>query len=103
MSSKYKVRNQEALHFITITVIGWVDLFTRPKLKHVIIESLEYCQQQKGLVIYAFVLMPSHLHLIVKAVEDKRLEDIVRDFKKHTSKELINTIIEYPESRRERL
>lgn len=101
MSTKYKVRNQEALHFITITVIDWVDLFTRPSLKHVIIDSLQFCQKQKGLIVFAFVLMPSHLHMIAKTKEGFKLEDTIRDFKKYTSKELIKTIQEYPESRRE--
>ena len=101
MSSKYKVHDQEKLHFLTITVIDWIDLFTRPALKHVIIDSLKFCQQKKGLIIYAFVIMPSHIHLIVKTKSVYKLEDTIRDFKKYTSKELIKTIKEYPESRRE--
>jgi REP element-mobilizing transposase RayT len=101
MSSKYKVRVQGAVYFVTITIIDWVDLISRPVYKHIIIESLQYCQSNKGLVIYAFVIMPSHLHLIVKTIEGFALEDTIRDFKKYTSKELVNAIIEYPESRRE--
>ena len=100
MSSKYKVKDSEQLYFITITVIDWVDLFIRPKLKHVIIESLLHCQKNKGLRVYAYVIMSSHLHLIVRANNGFKLEDIIRDFKKFTSKELIRTIKEYPESRR---
>jgi putative transposase len=53
VSTKYKVRDQEKLHFITITVIDWVDLFTRPILKHVIVDSLKYCIKNKGLEINA--------------------------------------------------
>jgi REP element-mobilizing transposase RayT len=101
VSTKYKVRDQEKLHFITITVIDWVDLFTRPTLKHVIVDSLKYCIKNKGLEINAFVLMPSHMHLIVKSNGKHKLETIIRDFKKYTSKEIIKTIKEYPESRRE--
>ncbi|MBN2819626.1 MAG: transposase [Bacteroidales bacterium] len=101
MSTKYKVQDQEKLHFITITVIDWVDLFTRPILKHVLIDAIQYCQANKGLFVYAFVFMPSHLHLIAKCTKGFRLEDTIRDFKKHTSKEIIRTIKEYPESRRE--
>ncbi|QQS51676.1 MAG: transposase [Bacteroidota bacterium] len=101
MSQKYKVRNPEALYFITITVIDWVDLISRPVYKHIIVESLQYCKINKGLIIYAYVIMPSHLHLIVQSKEPFKLEDTIRDFKKFTSKELINAIKEYPESRRE--
>ena len=29
MSRKYKIRDQESLYFITLTVIQWIDIFTR--------------------------------------------------------------------------
>ena len=48
--------------------------------------------------------MPSHLHLIASVNDDLdsvTLSDIMRDFKKFTSKEIIKTIQNIPESRRE--
>ena len=62
-------RVTKEMYFITSTVVDWVDVFTRPVYKHVIIESLEYCQKEKGLIIYAWVLMTNHLHVIVGAKE----------------------------------
>lgn len=90
----------EANH-ITITIIDWVDLISRPVYKHKIVESLQYCQKNKGLIIFAYVIMPSHLHLTVKSIASFKLEETIRDFKNYTSKEFINTIKEIPESRRE--
>ena len=58
-------RVTKEMYFITSTVVDWVDVFTRPVYKHVIIESLEYCQKEKGLIIYAWVLMTNHFHAIV--------------------------------------
>ena len=98
MSEKYKIRDPQAMYFITITIVGWVDLFTRPELKHVIINSLRYCQKEKELAIHAWCIMPSHLHLIVSSTND--LSAILRDFKKFTSKEIIKTVKEIHESRR---
>lgn len=71
---------------MTDTVVDWVDIFTRPKYKHIIIESLKYCQQEKGLIIYAWVLMTNHLHAIVGVDDSKNISEIWRDFKKFTSK-----------------
>ena len=88
-------------YFITMTTIGWVDLFTRLKQKYLIIDSLNYCQTHKGLEIYAYCIMPSHIHMLCKAEEGFVLSNIIRDFKKFTSKKIIRTINEYPESRRE--
>jgi putative transposase len=98
MSEKYKFDDPAGMYFVTMTIVGWVDLFTRPELKHVIVDSLRYCQKEKGLVIHAWCLMPSHLHLIISS--ENSLSGILRDFKKHTSKELVNTIKRIHESRR---
>ena len=46
------------VYFTTDTVVDWVDIFTRPRYKHIIIDSLTYCQKEKGLIIYAWVLIP---------------------------------------------
>ena len=95
-------RVTKEMYFITSTVVDWVDVFTRPVYKHVIIESLEYCQKEKGLIIYAWVLMTNHLHAIVGVEEGYNISDIIRDFKKFTSKKIISMIKDnIQESRRD--
>ncbi len=90
------------VYFVTDTVVDWVDIFTRPIFKHVILESLTYCQKNKGLIIYAWVLMSNHLHMIVGSTGDNKVSDIMRDFKKFTSKEILNVLLaDGTESRRE--
>ena len=101
MSTKYKAIDNDKAYFITITTVEWADVFTRKNHKMTIIDSLKYCQMQKGLEIYAYVLMPSHLHMLCRAKEGFVLADIMRDFKKFTSKRIIQNIKEEPESRRE--
>lgn len=100
MSEKYKVVDHGKPNFITLTLIGWVDLFIRPVYTHIIDESLNFCIKSKGLVVHAYVYMTSHLHLIVSSQKED-INAIIRDFKKHTSKKLIEAIKEHPESRRE--
>lgn len=101
MSDKYKIRDNDKAYFVTLTTVGWVDIFTRKEQKLMIVNSLRYCQQKKGLIIFAYCLMPSHLHMICKADDGYNLSDILRDFKKFTSKQIVDQIIEEPESRRE--
>jgi REP element-mobilizing transposase RayT len=86
MSTKYKAIMADSGYFITITTTGWVDIFTRLKQKYVLVDSLKYCQEYKGLEIYAYCIMPSHIHMLCKAEEGNVLSDIIRDFKKYTSK-----------------
>ena len=90
------------LYFTTSTVIDWVDIFTRPCYKHVIVDSLSYCQSHKGLTIYAWVLMSNHLHMIVDTNDDTTVGDVLRDFKKFTNKKILKTLEQDEhESRRE--
>lgn len=92
-SGGYKINDQYAIYFLTFTIVGWVDLFTRRQCKEVVIESLRYCQTHKGLLLYAFVLMESHLHLIASAKpETTGLSGLIRDFKRHTASEIISWI-----------
>ena len=101
MSDKYKMHDREKAYFLTMTIVGWIDVFTRKNHKLAIINSLQYCQKHKGLEIYAWCLMPSHLHLIVRATSKQDLPSIIRDFKKYTSRKIVQQIEEEPESRRE--
>lgn len=48
-SSQYYVRNQEGAYFLTMTVMDWMDVFTRPSYRQIMVESLHYCQLNKGL------------------------------------------------------
>ncbi len=61
MSEKYKVHDQERPYFITFAVENWIDVFTRQQYKDIIIESLQHCQKQKGLIIYSYCLMSNHI------------------------------------------
>ena len=92
MSTKYKIRNQEALHFISFATVEWIDVFTRPLYKEVIIESLKYCQEKKGMILYAWCLMTNHMHMILSSDGKNKQEAIIRDFKKYTSKRCLDLI-----------
>lgn len=97
---RYLIVNQEALYFLTFTVVGWIDVFTRREYKLEIVNSLNYCIDKKGLTVYCWCLMSNHLHLIAQAQEGHRMSDIIRDFKKFTAKKIIKIIETEPESRR---
>ncbi len=93
------LRLTKDLYFTTSTVIDWMDVFTRPLYKQIIVESLKYCQAQKGLEIYAWVLMTNHLHMIVGVDSNQStntISDVLRDFKKFTSKAIVKVIQDNP-------
>ena len=93
MSRKYKFFNKEDLYFVTFTVIGWIDVFTRDEYRNILLDSWKYCQQNKGLQIHAWCIMTNHVHMIISSNKDE-LWSIMRDMKSFTSTTLKKTIQE---------
>ncbi len=74
---RYKIDNQESVYFLTLTVVGWLDVFTRIEYKDVIVESLAWCQKEKGLSLHAWCLMTSHLHLVISVKSGNSVPPLV--------------------------
>jgi len=101
MSVKYKIRDQEKLYFVSFSVINWIDVFIRNEYKNIFLDSLKFCQRNKGLEIYGWCIMTSHVHLII-GTSDKPMENILRDLKSFTSTNIKKAIELSPtESRKE--
>ena len=96
----YRIHDQSKPHYVTFTVVDWIDIFTRKKYKEIVLESFTYCQEEKGMIIYGYVIMSNHIHPILQS-EKGDLSGVIRDFKKHTSKRILEAIKSEPESRRE--
>ncbi len=98
--SGYRISDQHALHFVTFTIVEWIDVFTRRVYRDIVLDSLRYCQASKGLHVHAWVIMSNHVHAILSTPETE-LSDVIRDFKGHTSKAIVKAVQQENESRRE--
>lgn len=98
---QYKISDQHNCYFLTITVVHWIDIFTRKDYRDIIVDSLNYCIEHKGLELYAWVIMSNHIHLVARVNKPNRMSDFLRDFKKFISKKIVDCIQSIPESRRE--
>ena len=101
MSRKYKFKEKDGAYFISFATVFWIDLFTRMEYFDIVIASLDYCRKNKGMEIFGYCIMPSHIHLIFRS----SLGDpsgLMRDFKGFTSRKMLKAIAENPqESRKE--
>jgi len=100
MPTGYQIKNQEAAHYLTIQIVYWIDLFSRKTYRDIIIKSLKYCSKHKGLELFGYVIMSNHIHIIVRSTTSD-LSGVLRDFKKYTSKQIIEEMTNNPESRKE--
>ncbi|MDD5732104.1 MAG: transposase [Patescibacteria group bacterium] len=89
---KINKESKNQIHFLTLTTIEWLDIFTKPGYYKILIDSLKFCCKNKGLLIYEYVFMTNHIHLILQAKEGFGLDEIIRDFKRHTTREIIKTL-----------
>lgn len=102
MSRKYKFHNPDGAYFVSFAVVDWIDVFTRNQYKDILVDSLAHCQKQMGLEIFAWCIMTSHVHLVIRRSGDRSLSSILRSFKQFTSKSLLKAIKDNPrESRKE--
>lgn len=98
----YVIRDAFATHFLTFTICGWIDIFTRKEYRDIVIDALKYAQEQKQLILNGYIIMSNHIHLIARADEGQKkgLGDIIRDFKKFTHKRMLPVVESDKESRR---
>ena len=87
MSSKYTFSENDHLYFVSFAVVNWVDAFTRREYKDIIVNSLKYCQQKKGLELYAWVVTDKS-YSFNYWFSYKYVKRDIRDMKKHTSSKL---------------
>ena len=98
MDTGYKIRNPFGLYFLTFTVVDWVDIFTRKVYRDILIDSLDYCRNNKGLSIWAYVIMTNHMHTIL-STQNGKLPTVVRDYKRFTATSIVKAIDSVNESR----
>jgi len=100
MSTGYKMSEKYGCYYLTFQVVGWVDIFTRKVYRDIVIDSLRYCQEHKGLSLYAYVIMSNHIHMLMRS-ENGDPSGFIRDFKNHTSKKILEVIDSEVESRKD--
>ncbi len=102
MSRNYKFHNPEGLYFVSFAVVEWLDVFTRNEYKDILLQSLSFCQKEKGMEIIAWCIMTNHVHLVFRSVKGQHPSLLLGDFKRFTSRAVVKAIQENPrESRKE--
>ncbi|MEX1003070.1 MAG: transposase [Crocinitomicaceae bacterium] len=102
MSRNYKFHKPDAPYFVSFAVVEWLDVFTRNEYKDILLDSLRFCQKEKGMEVYAWCIMTNHVHLVFRSVGGHPPQLLLGDFKRFTSNQIVKNIIENPrESRKE--
>jgi hypothetical protein len=52
----YKIRDKEGIHYVSLAVVEWIDVFTRKEYRDIVLESIRHCQKEKRLILYSSAL-----------------------------------------------
>ena len=84
--SRYKFTEPDQAHFMTLTVLHWIPVFTRPATVEIVFDSLRHLMAE-GLKLHAYVILENHIHLVAQS---KQLDNDMARLKSYTSRQLIS-------------
>lgn len=102
MSRNYKFHNPNGVYFVSFAVVEWTNVFTRNEYKNTLLDSLHFCQKEKGMEVFAWCIMTNHVHLIFRSVGKQKPELLLGDYKRFTSKEIVKEIKDNPKESRKK-
>ena len=73
------------IYFWTATINGWQHLLARDQYNQVIVDSLQYLSDAGKVEVFAFIIMPNHLHLIWRVKEPNGRESPQGSLLKYTA------------------
>jgi putative transposase len=87
--SRYQIYDKQAPHFLTCTVVDWLPIFTNPSIVDILYASWRFLQAHERLIIFAYVIMENHLHLVAASPD---LAKEIGDFKSFTARQIIDNL-----------
>jgi putative transposase len=78
MAVRYnKINLHNEIYFITFTILGWRHVFITDKYRNLIYKWFAYMKEKYDNIIYGYVIIPNHIHLIIKITEKSTLPPVL--------------------------
>jgi putative transposase len=74
--------------FFTATILEWKHLLKSDIYKMIIVDSLKHLVEQQRIVVYGYVIMENHIHLIWQMYNENKREEVQHSFLSYTAKQL---------------
>ena len=88
------VHDPEHLYFVTATILGWKRLFNEPSYARIVLDALDWHRRNGRWLLYAYVLMPSHLHAILRPTADRTISQVLQSFGSFTAHAILRQLQE---------
>jgi putative transposase len=80
------------LYFVTATLLGWKRLFVESSYAEIVLQSLDWHRRQGRWALYAFVVMPTHSHCIVRPLGEQTISTVLQSFGSYTAHAILNQL-----------
>lgn len=89
MRSRLRITDRDGIYFITSTIVEWIPVFTGCEYYRILIDSIQFCRENKHLKLYAYVILENHFHMIVSGPD---LSRAIQSLKRHSARMIIQTL-----------
>ena len=93
MSFKLSKSKEGFIYFVTAKICGGKYIFLRPQYASIILNSLKWLRENKKIRLYAFVIMPNHIHFLARALDNFTILEICRCFESFTAHEILKLLV----------
>ena len=88
---RYRIHDPTAPHFLTCTVLEWLPLFAQPANAQILLDSLQFLQDQERLRLHGYVILENHCHLLASSPD---LPKTMASFKSFTAAKILRRLRE---------
>lgn len=85
--NRYKIYENDYPYFITTSIVEGYPVFSNRLAAEIILEGLSFLQNKRKTVLYAYVIMENHIHLVAQS---EKLSKNFRAFKSWTARSIID-------------
>jgi REP element-mobilizing transposase RayT len=85
MGLRNRIDEPNCFYFLTTTVVEFLPVFTTEARCSIILDNLVFYRKKYDFKLIAYVIMPEHIHMVLKPHIGTKIAEIMRDFKKYTS------------------
>ena len=78
----------DTIYFFTATINQWKWALNHVGCKNILLDSFSHLAKKKAVKIFAFVIMPNHIHLIWKPLENETVKNLQLSFMKFTAQQI---------------
>jgi putative transposase len=85
--------NPDFLYFVTTKAVNYLHIFRSNSVKRILVDSFHFLRTSGRVKLCVFVVMPNHIHMIARFSKDYGPPDLMRDFKRHTARQILRELM----------